>query len=232
MGDVLKLAIFTDYDGTITVQDTIDMMLDTFGAPDWLATSKRLDAAGATNIERMTAEFEDFHTTRDAVKALIRENVEIDTTFARLVEYAEERGWPLVVLSQGVRESVETIFEKYGIEGLEFHANRLGGEEGDLHIDFPERGTKFDDECSDCCGVCKSGHLRRARRQGFTTVYIGDGITDRCPAAVADVVFAKRYLKKYMTQKGLEFVPFTTFAEIRDCLARRFPAEEEVKAGE
>ena len=43
----MKLAIFTDYDGTITVQDTVDLVLDTFGAADWRDTSARIDATGA-----------------------------------------------------------------------------------------------------------------------------------------------------------------------------------------
>ena len=79
--------------------------------------------------------------------------------------------------------------------------------------------------------MCKSGHIRRAKRDGYTTVYIGDGITDRCPAAVADIIFAKRYLKKYLTAKGISFTPFDTFAEIRDALSAMFPAEDGVQAG-
>jgi len=219
----LKVAVFTDYDGTITVEDTIDLMLDTFGPADWLEVSKKLDAAGATNIERMQAEFAEFRGSPEEVKSLIREKVGIDETFKDFLEYTRKRGWKLVVLSQGVRESVEAIFDKFGITGVEWHANAFDERGGRVTISFPELNTIADGECSTCCGVCKSGHIRRARREGYTTVYIGDGITDRCPAAVADIVFAKRYLKKYMTRKGLAFTPFATFAEIKAELAKRFP---------
>lgn len=228
----LKLAIFTDYDGTITTKDTIDLMLDTYGAADWLAVSKKLDSQGATNIERMTAEFADFKTTRAKVRSLIQEQVGIDESFKSFLAYARLRGWKIVVLSQGVRESIETIFGKYGIDGVEYHANNLCGDDGDLTIEFTERGSIVDDGCHDKCGVCKSGHVRRAKRQGYTTVYIGDGITDRCPAAQADIVFAKKYLKKYMTQNSLPFVPFETFDEIEKALLERFPADNEVRPEE
>ena len=228
----MKLAIFADYDGTVTVEDTIDLMLDTFGAPDWLETSKRLDAAGATNIERMTAEFADFKASTNDVRALVREKVHIDETIHDLIEYARQRRWKFVVVSQGVRESVETIFEKYGIHGVEWHANALNPAGGGTKISFPELGAINDGECNRLCGVCKSGYIRQAKRGGYTTVYIGDGITDRCPAAVADVVFAKRYLKKYLGEKGIPFIPFETFTEVRDRLAAEFPAANEVKAAE
>jgi len=222
----LKLAIFTDYDGTITQQDTVDLVLDTYGAPDWFEISRKLDAQGASNVERMTAEFEHLHATRDQVKALIREKVTIDETISELIDYARGRRWKFVVVSQGLRESVETVFEKYRINGVEWHANALGGPDGNLHLDFVERGAIKDGDCNDLCGVCKSGYIRRAKRQGYTTVYIGDGITDRCPATTADVVFAKRYLKKFMREKELPFTPFETFAEIRKALETMFPAEE------
>ena len=134
----LKIAIFTDYDGTITAEDTIDLMLDTFGAADWLTISKKLDAAGATNLERMAAEFADFAGSIAQVEDLVREKIHIDETFKDFMAYARERGWSLVVLSQGVSQSVETIFAKYGIEGVEWHANALVEADGRTSLSFPE----------------------------------------------------------------------------------------------
>jgi 2,3-diketo-5-methylthio-1-phosphopentane phosphatase len=219
----LKLAIFTDYDGTITAEDSIDLILDTYGAKDWLETSKRLDKAGAKNIERMSAEFAGFGATVAQVCQLVREKIHIDETFKELLAYARRRGWKVVVLSHGVRQSVETVFEKYGISGIEWHSNALVEESGKTTVTFPERYAIDDGECSTLCGVCKAGHLRQAKREGYATVYMGDGITDRCGAAEADLVFAKRYLKKYLTQKGQPFVAFQTFADVSAELAKRFP---------
>ena len=218
----MKLAIFSDYDGTITTQDTIDLVLDTFGAPNWLEISKALDRAGAKNIERMTAEFVGFHASVAEVKALVSERIGIDETFRGLVDLARGRGWKLVVLSHGISQSLETMFEKYGISGVEWHANALREDNGSVRITFPEQYAIEDGECSTLCGVCKGGHLRRAKREGYTTVYIGDGITDRCGAGRADIVFAKRYLKKYLTQQGKPFVEFQSFADVTAELERRF----------
>lgn len=223
----MKLAIFVDYDGTITVEDTVNIILDTYGAPDWREISDRLDAEDVGDIKRMSAEFVGLNVPLQTVIDFVRANVHIDETFKDFVEYVRARGWEIVVLSQGLRQSLETVFEKYGITGVEWHANALGGPDGKLHIEFPERGAVVDEFYRDREGVYKPGYVRRASRAGLTTVYIGDGITDREPAAVADVVFAKRYLKKYLTEKGLPFTPFETFAEIQAALEERFPAEED-----
>jgi 2-hydroxy-3-keto-5-methylthiopentenyl-1-phosphate phosphatase len=126
------------------------------------------------------------------------------------------------VLSQGVRESIETVFEKYGIEGVEYHANAFTGDDGTLALSYPEYRT-IDDGCNDLCGVCKGGHIRAARRSGFTTVYIGDGITDRCAAANADIVFATKYLREYLEKEGREHIAFDSFDEILSKLPALFP---------
>lgn len=219
----MKLAVFTDYDGTITQKDTIDLVLDTYGMPNWLEISKAIDRAGGKNIERMTAEFENFHARRQMVRDLVRENVTIDETFRDLVDVARKRGWKLAVLSHGVSDSIETMFAKYGISGVEWHANVLEDVDGTCRITFPENDLIQDGDCSTSCGVCKGGHIRQAKREGYTVVYIGDGITDRCAAQHADVVFAKRYLKKYLTQKGRPFTPFERFSEVVAELERRYP---------
>lgn len=219
----MKLAIFTDYDGTITVEDTVDLMLNTYGMPDWLEISKELDAAGAKNIERMEAEFKGFRATRQQVVDLVRENVHIDQTFRELVDLSGKRGWRLVVLSQGFRESVEAVFDKYGITGVEWYANAFEEKDGSLVPAYPDKDLIVDGECTGFCGVCKGGHIRKARREGYTTVYIGDGITDRCAAERADTVFAKRYLRKYLAEKGRPFTPFEEFSDVAAELSKRFP---------
>jgi len=227
----LKLAVFTDYDGTITREDTVDLILDEFGADDWRETSHRLDGAGASNIERMTAEFEGLAAGRDDVRELVRREVHIDEGFRSLADLCRRRGWPLVVLSQGVAESVETVFEKYDLEGIEWHANALSGGDGAPRIVFPEKDDLPEELGCGGCGVCKSGHIRRAAAEGRTTVYIGDGITDRCPAGVADVVVARDYLRRYLCERGAEFTPFERLDEVREALERLFPEEAEYDAG-
>ena len=180
----MKLAIFTDYDGTITIQDTVDLVLDTFGAADWRDTSARIDATGAGDIERMAAEFVGLATSIENVREFIRENVTIDETFVDFLAHCRSRGWEVVVLSQGMGESVEEMFAKYGIDGVEWHANALGGEDGDLRIEFPERGTVVDEFYRDREGVYKPGYIRRAAREGSHVDAGGAVCRVGCRAAV------------------------------------------------
>jgi 2-hydroxy-3-keto-5-methylthiopentenyl-1-phosphate phosphatase len=45
-------------------------------------------------------------------------------------------------------------------------------------------------------------------------IYIGDGYSDRCPAMQADIVFAKDHLADLMDEKGVQYEPFESFADV------------------
>ena len=46
-------------------------------------------------------------------------------------------------------------------------------------------------------------------------VYIGDGHTDLCPIQLADLVYAKGFLKTHCEEKLFRFLPFQTFKDIK-----------------
>ncbi len=49
-------------------------------------------------------------------------------------------------------------------------------------------------------------------------VYVGDGISDRCVAGMADLVFARADLARFLTADGVAFVPFEDFVDVRERL--------------
>jgi len=45
-------------------------------------------------------------------------------------------------------------------------------------------------------------------------VFIGDGLSDRCGARAADVVYAKGDLTAWCARAGIAALPYATFADI------------------
>ena len=74
----------------------------------------------------------------------------------------------------------------------------------------------FPHEHSTCktCGNCKKKHLPGEDREEKTVIYVGDGLSDLCPAKYSDIVFAKGNLQKYLTREGKEFFPFETLKDV------------------
>ena len=81
-------------------------------------------------------------------------------------------------------------------------------EEG-VQIEFPHSNQA----CMQC-GNCKQTHLSRLRLKYERAIYIGDGYSDRCPAMVSDIVFAKNHLATIFDEAELPYVPFESFADV------------------
>jgi 2-hydroxy-3-keto-5-methylthiopentenyl-1-phosphate phosphatase len=66
--------------------------------------------------------------------------------------------------------------------------------------------------------VCKQAPIKEARYRHRTTVLVGDGISDRKAAMLAEVVFAKGSLASWCDLSGVAYEPFTTLADVRRAL--------------
>ena len=46
-------------------------------------------------------------------------------------------------------------------------------------------------------------------------VYVGDGISDRCPVRYADIVFAKHSLVSYCQRQNISYYRYRTFGDVQ-----------------
>jgi len=75
-------------------------------------------------------------------------------------------------------------------------------------------------------GHDKAAALRAARAAGRRTVLVGDGFSDREPAAVADLVFARRgrSLADWCRARAIACEEFDTFHDVQRGVAERLGA--------
>ena len=142
----------------------------------------------------------------EALAALLAE-LPVDPGFAGFVELCRERGWPLAILSGGLRPLIEALLEREGLAGIPVHSNDLAFDEDGRWRVVPAETPRI----RDLCNHCKTWWLRRAEGP---VVYIGDGTTDRCPSREADLVFAKGGLARWCEAEGIEHVSWERFEEI------------------
>jgi len=205
--------LVVDFDGTITEQDVLDEIARTFGDDEvYREVDEALDRNGITLHEVLRREFEPVRAPLGEVVDWVHANASIRPGFRELVELARERGWRLVVVSSGFRQLIEPVLERAGIEGLELVSNDVDPDQEGWHITF------FDETRCEICGEpCKRTTVRSVV-DGGEVVYIGDGYSDRCAAEDADLVFARRGLAAYLTERGVPFEPFDDFFQIADRL--------------
>jgi 2-hydroxy-3-keto-5-methylthiopentenyl-1-phosphate phosphatase len=198
------MQVILDWDGTVTVDDTLILALREFG--DWqvyLDASAALSRGEITLHEEIRRDAESIKTPIDEVVAWLVENLELRPGFHELVEAYR----PLIV-SSNFRQLIEPILEREGVE-LEVRANNVEWEPGGWLATF-----RNGDTCWTCGEPCKRADLPVGE-----VVYVGDGYSDRCAAQAADRVFARDGLARYLDDRGVRFEPFGDLSDVARSLA-------------
>jgi 2-hydroxy-3-keto-5-methylthiopentenyl-1-phosphate phosphatase len=217
---VKKVAIISDFDGTISRRDVGHHFFGAF-IPDrerWLTLLQNWRLGLISSRECLEHEMELLRADQDDLNAFV-DNEGLDPYFKDFVDFCDRRGIELLITSDGLDYYIERLLMRFGLGYLGFRANHLVLADGSLAgIEFP-----FYDVI-DCtrCGNCKRFHLEKVKGQGFLTVYVGNGYSDRCPAEHADVVLAKGELLDHCRAQGIAHIPFENFRDVERELTARY----------
>jgi 2-hydroxy-3-keto-5-methylthiopentenyl-1-phosphate phosphatase len=192
------MRVILDWDGTSTLDDTMDALVRELGDASLLDV--HLDRSEITLHEIIERELGSIRVPLAEAQRWLVENVRLRPGFHELVAAHD----PLL-LSSNVRQLIEPVLEREGVE-LELIANEL------------EPGWKVrwrDDTICDACGQpCKRGTLPEGE-----LVYVGDGFSDRCAALAADRVFATGALARFLDAEGVAYTRFDDLHTVVDALA-------------
>lgn len=208
---VAPLLLAVDFDGTITMRDTLHVIVDEYARPGVWAELEPDLLAGRLTVEQVIVEqFRTVTATPDEVAALVREQAGVREGFTEFVRFAEGEGHRLVIMSAGFRSVIDLVLGDLGLDHLEVVSNEaLFSREGCTLVFGDERG----DVCTLCGRRCKR-HAVRQRHGGERIAYVGDGISDRCVSGLADVVFARAGLAEWLDQQERAYVPYDDFHEV------------------
>lgn len=209
------LAIVLDFDGTITEQDIGDKVIMKFAAPGWEEGVERLK-----NGEWTVGQLQRWEAMRLPGTGL-REMVAYALKIARvrpglkeLLLYARENGIYVETASAGFEFYVKAILEREGLGDLVSAVPRvvfpdLTDEFGQVHLEYPA-GMETCEET----GLCKCERVWRLQKKGLKVVFVGDGVSDYCPAEHADVLFARAPLARMCDRAGIAYKPFNDFKDV------------------
>ena len=212
-----KVAILCDFDGTVARDDVGNLLFRTFAdAEKSRQVVERWKRGEISSRECLEREVALAFAPQPELDAFIRSR-RLDPYFKDFHDFARKRGIEVVIMSDGLDYYIEQILLRHGMGQIEFYANRLKLNGGGLEVEFPHYDLL---ECTDC-GCCKSFFLHRYKDRGYYIVYVGDGLSDRCPSETADLVLAKGDLLKHCRDKGIEHVEFHNFRDVeREVLKR------------
>ena len=214
----MKIAVLCDFDGTIARDDVGNLLFRTFADArktlPFVEAWKRGDISSRECLEQEAAHAQ---ASAEELDEFVRER-RLDPYFKDFVDFARRSDFEVVIVSDGLDRYIEKMLLRDGLGDIEFFANRLSIVGRRFDVSFPHYDLK---SCRDC-GNCKTHHLDKFKRDGYYIVYVGNGLSDRCPSSYSDLVFAKDDLLPFCKRNDIDHVPFENFRDVERELVRRF----------
>lgn len=198
-----------DFDGTLSVKDTVDAMLTKFADPSWEDIEQEWLDGHITAVQCMQKQVRMVKADNVALENFFR-NIKLDTTFIPFHRHVTQFA-KLAIVSDGLDHAIKVATRHAGFPEMPIYANKLHFEPTGVDISFPLKNPS----CTAGNGVCKCAVARDLSSQaGGPVVLVGDGKSDACLAGSADVVFAKGSLVKYCEKNNIPHIKFDTFADV------------------
>jgi 2-hydroxy-3-keto-5-methylthiopentenyl-1-phosphate phosphatase len=197
------LYLILDWDGTVTVRDTLWMLLERFGDREVFERMEGALGRTLSHREVMEAEMATITVPLEQAVDFLLERAEVRPGFAELA-----RRFRPLVLSSSFHETIEPVLAREGVD-VRLVANRIDARPDGWRVLWTD-----DAPCPECGELCK----RRSLPSGDLLVYVGDGYSDRCAALAADRVFARGDLARYLAARGAPFEPFEDFHDVAAAL--------------
>jgi 2,3-diketo-5-methylthio-1-phosphopentane phosphatase len=201
-----------DFDGTICPADVSDEIVDHFIGPLARELDLEYEEGRIGSRENLVRLAEHLLIGKDEALEWALANHAIDPTFVPFTRWAERAGLEVIVVSDGLGIHIEPMLRAAGIDGLRIVTNMVLLEAGrPAGFDFPA-GHPI---CRQC-GTCKMLAVTTVRESRGPVAFVGDGHSDRYGALYSDLVFAKGILVELCRADGIEFVPWSTFDDVRE----------------
>lgn len=179
------MIVVSDFDGTLTIEDVTSLFWDAHLSYDWRRELLPPTYAGAMSpLEMIARGYRDVAQPEAALLAEARARTRLRPGLTALADLCRARGWPLVVLSHGLKFYIEALLPP-GLAIVAF-VGRFDGR--GWQVSLPPGLTLPPGE--DFKRHVVAG--LRAEHPGEPAVYLGDGRLDLLAAETCERVFAVR----------------------------------------
>lgn len=201
--------VFFDFDNTITPFDVLDQLVKRFSVDNnWVSFEREWRAGRIGSHLCLEGQLRSVRVTRKQLLEFASQ-IKIDPYFHKIFAMLKREGLRPIVLSDSFSFIIQTILKNNGIEGVSVYANTMKFSQNRILPRFPYM-HRF---CTRCAHCKKKNLLRKGLRDKII-MYIGDGISDICPAECADIVFAKGSLLKHFRKTKRLCVAFQSLKDI------------------
>lgn len=206
-----NIQFFSDFDGTITKEDTLGKLLSLYADDEWYDIEEQWVRGEIGSLECLEKQMNLIKPLSDKELDEFIESIEIDEYFPEFYQYLEKNNIEFYTVSDGFDYLIQRILDKYQIKPKYIFANHLEFINGKFITSFPH----FDSTCPKKAGMCKCNIVKVYRNVTKSTIYAGDGLSDQCVSSKVDMLFAKNKLWEYVKKENIQkAINFTSYKDI------------------
>ncbi len=214
------MLFIVDFDGTISVKDTIDAMLEKFADPSWEDIEQEWLDGKITAVECMSKQISMVRADHMSLESFFR-GIQLDASFLPFYKHVTQFA-KLVIASDGLDHAIKVATRNAGWPEIPVYSNHLNYIPEGIKISYPLRK----DDCTGGNGMCKCAVAKQLAVDAVgPIVLIGDGKSDACISGLADIVFAKGSLIKHCEKNAIKHYKFQTFADVL-AIIKQWPNEK------
>jgi 2-hydroxy-3-keto-5-methylthiopentenyl-1-phosphate phosphatase len=212
------IVVLCDFDGTVSEVEASLAILRHFIPGQWERYERPWLEKEISTHDCLGYQFTMLKVPVEKMARFASHNIGLRKGFKEFVAWCRAQGHGLVITSSGVDFYIRAILEHRGLGDVPFVADRTHWVDGIGHI--AEEGF-FNEDC-DWCGNCKLDLLKLYHGRKAKVIYVGDGATDECPAAKADMVLARAKLLEFCKKEKLgNWLPFENFFDVRKSIEEK-----------
>ncbi|MGO4271318.1 MtnX-like HAD-IB family phosphatase [Paenibacillus sp. TAF58] len=207
-----KIAVVTDFDGTLMEQDVGDILMEGLGVliePRVVEASRQFHEKKVGSLAWIEAAYPMLEGRQEQVDQLI-ENVHLRDGARDFIDFCQKKDVPVTVLSDGMLYYIERILGREQVKVDRVIGNPityLANGEFQFGVQNMNPACKW-------CGCCKASVVKQLKEEGWLVIYIGDGSSDYYGSSFADWIFARASLARYLKEEGTAYYSFETFHDI------------------
>lgn len=208
-------AVFFDFDNTITAFDVLDSIVEIFSVDKkWVAFEDAWKKGRIGSKDCLSGQLKSVRIGKRELDRYLAK-IKIDPYFKKIIALLKKNKVKPVIVSDSFSYFLKSILRNNGIKDIEIYSNKINLSGDKLIPSFPHQH----ENCK-ICGNCKSSHLPDPPSDDKVIIYVGDGLSDLCPAKNSDIVFAKGSLKEYLLKEGKPFISFSNLKNVYNFMRR------------
>lgn len=206
--------VFLDFDNTITSLDVLDAVIGRFSVDQkWMIHEEAWKEGKIGSRQCLEAQLRSVRVSRAELEDYVKQ-IPLDPFALKLFRILHRRHIPFMIVSDSFTVIIRTILRHHGILNAKVFANHMSFKKDRLIPSFPYHSK----HCRRGCAHCKKVHVREHKNK--TRIYVGDGLSDVCPAIEADIVFAKDSLASHLESERKFHTPFCDLGDICEFFER------------